>query len=118
VAGRMARFDGGVNGAVTAVWVLVLAAILGGLGAWAGSEYDVFAQIDLPQWFSGDALTATAIATGVASALAMLVGGFLGGKMGERYNRRADAAMLSIREGGLATDRLVRRPGDGTEAAR
>jgi hypothetical protein len=104
VAGRMARFDGGLNGLFTAVWVLVLAALLGGLGAWLGSSYDVFAQVDLPQWFSGDALTVAAIGSGVASAVAMVVGGFLGGRLGERYNRRADATMLSVRDGGLGAN--------------
>ncbi len=116
-AGRMARFDGGRNGLMTAVWVLILAAILGGLGAWLGSEYDVFAEVDLPQWFSGDAVTGAAIASGVASAIAMLLGGFLGGRLGERFHRRADAAMLSVREGGLGARRIVRRPGDDRSEA-
>jgi hypothetical protein len=100
-AGRMARFDGPRNGLLTAVWVLLLAAVLGGLGAWLGSRYDVFAEVDLPQWFSGDALTAAALASGIASAAAMLLGGLLGGRLGERYNRRADAEMLAVRAGGL-----------------
>lgn len=108
-AARMARFDGGKNGLTTAIWVLLLAAILGGLGAWLGSEYDVFAEVDLPQWFSDDALTGAAIGSGIASAVAMLLGGFLGGRLGERYNRRADAAMLSVRRGGLTRDPMVRR---------
>jgi hypothetical protein len=106
-AGRMARFDGGRNGLLSAVWVLVLAAVLGGLGAWLGSKYDVFSNVDLPQWFSGDALTAAAIASGIASGVAMLVGGLLGGRLGERYNRRADAAMLSVRPGGLGIGALT-----------
>jgi hypothetical protein len=115
-AGRMARYDGGKNGLMTAVWVLILAAALGALGAWAGSEYDVFANVDLPQWFSGDAMTGAAIASGVGSAVAMLAGGFLGGRLGESYHRRADAAMLSLREGGLGARRIVRRAGGDREA--
>ena len=116
-AGRMARFDGGRNGLVAAIWVVLLAAVLGGLGAWLGSRYDVFSEVDLPQWFSGDALTGAAIASGVASAIAMLLGGLLGGRLGERYNRRADAAMLSVRAGGLRSDDRLRRV-RGAEPAR
>jgi ABC-type Fe3+ transport system permease subunit len=117
-AARMARFDGRRNGLLTAVWVLILAAVLGALGAWVGSRYDVFAEVDLPQWFSEDALTGAAIASGVASAVAMLVGGYLGGRLGEGYNRRADAAMLSVRAGGVHHEAPVRRVGGGAETPR
>src|SRR3954454_15216716 len=52
VAGRMARYDGGRNGLLVVVWFVVLAALLGAIGAWAGSDYDVFEGVHLPQWFS------------------------------------------------------------------
>jgi MFS family permease len=100
-AGRIARYDGPLNGAMTGVWTLVLAAILGGLGAWLGSEYDVLRNVDLPQWFSRDALTAGAIASGVLAIAAMLVGGALGGAWGERFHRRADATIAETRPGGI-----------------
>jgi hypothetical protein len=100
-AGRIARYDGGLNGLMTGVWTLVLAAVLAGLGAWLGTEYDVLQKVDLPQWFSSDALTVGAIASGVAAIVAMLIGGALGGAWGERFHRRADATIVATRPGGI-----------------
>jgi hypothetical protein len=100
-AGRIARYDGVVNGAMTGVWALLLAAALAVLGAWLGSEYNVFANVDLPSWFSRDALTAGAIASGAVTIAAMLVGGALGGRAGERFHRRADATIARRRPGGV-----------------
>jgi MFS family permease len=100
-AGRMARYDGPRNGLMTGVWAVILGAILAGLGTWLGSEYNVFASVDLPDIFSQDALTAGAVASGIASVIAMLVGGALGGAWGERYHRRADAAIVGTRMGGI-----------------
>lgn len=94
-AGRMARYDGARNGFATGIWTLVFAGILAALGAWAGSEYDVFRNVELPQWFTTDALTMTAIASGIAAIVAMFVGGVIGGMWGERYHRRADRAIVA-----------------------
>ena len=94
-AGRIARYNGVLNGAMAAVWTLVLAAILSALGAWFGSEYDVFANVELPQWFSRDALTIGAIVSGVVAILAMLGGAALGGSRAERYHREADATVAA-----------------------
>jgi MFS family permease len=95
-AGRIARYDGARNGFATGIWTLILAAIVSGLAAWLGSEYDVLRNVDLPQWFSTDAFTMTAIASGIAAVIAMFVGGTIGGHMGERYHRRADRTILSV----------------------
>ena len=92
-AGRIARYDGPRNGLMTGVWTIVLAAVLSGLGAWLGAEYDVLARIELPQWFSRDALTAGAILSGVIAIATMLAAGALGGAWGERFHRRADAVV-------------------------
>lgn len=94
-AGRIARYDGARNGFATGIWTLLFAAILAGLGAWIGSDYDVFRNVELPQWFEEDALTWTAIASGVGAIAAMFVGGAIGGKWGEWYHRRADRTILS-----------------------
>jgi hypothetical protein len=100
-AGRIARYDGVKNGVMTGVWTLVLAAALAGLGAWLGGEYNVLARVDLPNWFSRDALTVGAVASGVVAVLAMLAGGALGGARGARYHRRADAVIVNTRTGGV-----------------
>jgi hypothetical protein len=100
-AGRIARYNGPLNGAMTGVWTLVLAAILAGLGAWLGSEYDVLRNVELPQWFSRDALTAGAIISGIVAIAAMVLAGALGGAWGERFHRRADATIAATRPGGI-----------------
>ena len=101
VAGRVARYDGGRNGFLTALWFLALAAALAGLGAWLGDRYDVFREIRLPQWFSGDDLGAAAIASGVVGAVLALAAGWLGGTVGARYHRRADQLVAHTRDGGV-----------------
>jgi MFS family permease len=103
-AGRIARYDGVKNGLMAAVWTLVLAAVLSGLAALFGDEYDVFRDVDLPQWFDTDAFTLTAIVSGLAAILAMLVGGALGGAWGELYHRRADRTIV-----GAPARRFLRR---------
>ena len=100
-AGRIARYDGPRNGVMTVIWTLVLAAILGALGAWVGDEYDVLERFELPQWFSEDAFTTSAIISGLAGLAAMVLGGLLGGGWGERYHRRADATIAATRPGGI-----------------
>lgn len=102
-AGRIARYDGGKNGLLTAVWAIVLAAILSGVAAALGAKYDVFRNVELPQFFSRDAATIGGIVSALIAIAAMLLGGFLGGKWGERYHRRADATILATREGGLGS---------------
>jgi hypothetical protein len=97
-AGRIARYDGARNGLMTAVWTIVLAGALSALAAWFGSEYDVFANVQLPQWFDRDALTTAALASGVAAVATMLVAGLLGGLWGTRYHRLADQTLLDAQE--------------------
>jgi hypothetical protein len=101
-AGRIARYDGVRNGVMTGGWTLVLAAVLAGLGAWLGSEYNVFSKVDLPSWFSRDALTLGAIVSGVVAVVAMLAGGALGGARGARYHLLADAEIVNARPGGVS----------------
>lgn len=109
-AARIARYDGVRNGVVTAVWAIVLAALLSALAATLGDKYDVLRNVDLPQFFSRDALTAGAIVSGVLAAAAMLAGGAVGGRWGERFHRRADATIAHTREGALRRpEALVRR---------
>jgi hypothetical protein len=108
VAGRMARYDGARNGILTAIWFVVLAAVVAILGAWVGDRYNFFDQVHLPQWFSHNATGAAAIATGVVAVAIMLLAALVGGKVGERFHRRADALILHTRDGGLAPRSVVR----------
>lgn len=101
VAGRMARYDGGRNGVMTAVWFLVLMAGLAGLGALAGDRYDVLSRFDLPQWFRNGDLTAAAIGSAVVAIAVMLLAAWFGGRLGSRYHDRADALIVDTRPGGL-----------------
>jgi hypothetical protein len=108
VAGRMARYDGGRNGLMTAVWFLLLAAAVSVLGAWLGDKYDFFADVHLPQWFSDNARSAKAIASGIVALVVMLLAGLFGGVLGARYHRRADDLIAHNRffEGGFPADRV------------
>ena len=111
VAGRVARYDGGRNGFLTALWFLALAAALAGLGAWLGEKYNVFRDLNLPQWFSADDLGTKAVISGIVGALLALGAGWLGGKVGDRYHRRADSLVAHTRDGGI-----VAEPAAGQEA--
>ncbi|MBA2462908.1 MAG: hypothetical protein H0V45_14275 [Actinobacteria bacterium] len=100
-AARIARYDGPRNGLMTGVWTIVLAAVVSILAAALGAKYDILSRVDLPQWFSQDALTGGAIVSALVAVVAMLAGGFLGGAWGERYHRRADAELVATRPGGI-----------------
>ena len=109
VAGRMARYDGARNGILTAVWFVLLAAIVSALGALVDRDYNIFPSVHLPQWFSNDATSNEALLTGILSVLVMLLAGWFGGRIGEAYHRRADALIASTRVGGVArVDHRVR----------
>lgn len=93
VAGRMSRFDGGRQG--LGVWLLGLlaTAVLAVLGAIAGSEYNLFSQLNLPRI----PIDEGSLAGGAAITLILILGATLlaamsGGKVGERYHRKVDRA--------------------------
>ena len=99
-AGRMARYNGALNGFMVAVWFLVLLVVLAALGAVAGDSYDLFgnlqvAKASLPNWFSADQATSGAIVSSIAFALLMVVGAVLGGVWGTRMHRQADREIAS-----------------------
>jgi MFS family permease len=91
VAGRMSRFDGGRQG--LGVWLIGLLATiaLAVLGAVAGSEYNLFSQLNLPRIpiDEGSLATGGVIAL-VLVLVATLIAAIAGGKVGERYHRKVD----------------------------
>ncbi|MFE6255685.1 hypothetical protein [Agromyces sp. NPDC057865] len=94
VAGRMARFNGVVQGLAVWVWALVIAIVVALLGVVIGSRFDVFADLNffprLP--LSEGDLTVAGIVTAVVVAIASLGGAILGGKAGTHYHRKVDRA--------------------------
>jgi uncharacterized membrane protein len=92
VAGRMSRFDGGRQGLGVWAWSVVVAILLAILGAIAGAEYNLFADLDLPRIpvDEGDVTTGGIIVLAIA-LVGTLLAAMAGGKAGERYHRRVDA---------------------------
>jgi amino acid transporter len=93
VAGRMSRFDGGRQG--LGVWIigLLVTVALAVLGAIAGSEWNLFSQVNLPRIPIDEGSLATGAAiTLVLVLISTLVAAIVGGKAGERYHRKVDRA--------------------------
>jgi len=92
VAGRMARFDGIKQGIAVWVWALVIAIVVGVLGAVADNEYS--GSLGMPQVSFEESTTTTAIVAIVFVLLVSLVGATLGGLAGMRFHRRVDRTGL------------------------
>ena len=96
VAGRMARFSGAKQGVAVWLWALIIAVVLAVVGAIAGNQFNVLADLNsFPRIpiNEGD-LAASSIITVIAIALVSLGGAVLGGVMGMRYHRKVDRAGL------------------------
>ena len=108
-AGRMARYNGALNGFLVAVWFVVLGVVLAIAGAVADNTYNLFenlrvADATLPNWFSAEEMTTGAIISSLAFVALMVIGAVLGGIWGTRMHRRADREIAT----GYA-DRTVER---------
>ena len=100
VAGRMARFDGVMNGIASAIWMLLLVAVFAALGAWVGEEYNAFQRAGLPDWLGqlrADGLTLEVIVASAVGIAALLAGALVGGGLGDAHNRKVDAALTDSR---------------------
>jgi MFS family permease len=99
VAGRMSRFDGSRQGLGVWLWSVIIAVVLAVIGAIAGSEYNLFAGLDLPRIPIDEGTLTTG---GVIVLLVVLIGTLLaamgGGKAGERYHRKVDAVGTDAHE--------------------
>ncbi|ADB34102.1 hypothetical protein Kfla_5086 [Kribbella flavida DSM 17836] len=91
VAGRLARFDGARQG--FGVWGIGVAVtlIVAGIGALAGSQYDVLDRVDLPSIpIAGEDLTTGGLILAAAVLVVTLLAAVIGGKAGQRYHHRID----------------------------
>jgi hypothetical protein len=100
VAGRLARFDGGRNGAMVLVWTFIVVLIFALVvvvfsdylpaGAAAGASNIAHGAASTAGNLAGAGVIG--IATAVAALLLGLLGGFLGGRLGSRYHTEIDRA--------------------------
>jgi hypothetical protein len=99
VAGRLARFDGGRNGAMVLLWTLVatlLAALAGGifsnfLPAGISGGIQNFIQNDVLSAIGNlSQLGLVGVLIFIGALLVALLGGFLGGRLGSRYHAEID----------------------------
>lgn len=110
-AGRMARYDGLMNGIGVALWTILVVAIFAALGAFLGAEYNALQQAGLPDWFSqlsGDDVTAGAILAAVLMTVAVFAGAMVGGHLGAGYHRKVDAALADAAAHSRRTDDQLR----------
>src|ERR671913_987533 len=100
VAGRLARFDGGRNGAMVLVWMFIVvliitlaAAIFSGFLP-AGMAEGIANLVDRIISTAGNLASAgiVGIVAAAAALLLALLGGSLGGRMGSRYHTEIDRA--------------------------
>jgi len=100
VAGRLARFDGGRNGAMVLVWtfivvlILALAALVfsGFLPAGAAESIANLVERIISTGRSLLGAGVVGIVSALAAVLLALLGGFLGGRLGSRYHTEIDRA--------------------------
>jgi hypothetical protein len=94
VAGRLARFDGGLNGAATVLWGILLSAILLVGSFLPGPFFELlrgFVQNSVLPTIGGLTEIGLAGAAIIVGALLLeLLGGFLGGRLGNLYHTRID----------------------------
>ena len=99
VAGRLARFDGGRNGAMLLLWTLVaalLAALAGGifsnfLPAGISGSIRNFIQNDVLSAIGNlSRLGLVGVVIFIGALVVALLGGFLGGRLGSRYHTEID----------------------------
>ena len=118
VAGRMSRFDGARQGAAAWAWGIFAVIVLAVIGAIAGSEYNLFGDINLPRIpiDEGD-ITTGGIITLAVILVGTLLAAIAGGKAGERYHRRVDDAAYVARDREVVADDtvMVDRDRDGVD---
>jgi hypothetical protein len=100
VAGRLARFDGGRNGAMVLGWTFIVALILALVTVVFSGFLPTSAAEGISNLAQGTASAAGSLAgagvagivVAVAALLLALLGGFFGGRLGSRYHTEIDRA--------------------------
>jgi hypothetical protein len=100
VAGRLARFDGGRNGAMVLAWTFIVALILALVAVVFSGFLPAPASAGIANLAQGTASAAgnlagagmAGIVVAVAALLLALLGGFFGGRLGSRYHTEIDRA--------------------------
>jgi hypothetical protein len=100
VAGRLARFDGGRNGAMVLGWTFIVAPILALVTVVFSGFLPTSAAEGISNLAQGTASAAGSLAgagvagivVAVAALLLALLGGFFGGRLGSRYHTEIDRA--------------------------
>src|SRR5919202_4102911 len=94
VAGRLVRFDGGRNGAATALWGTLLSIILAIFGSVLPSPFgfvkDFMQYSVLPAIGGLTEIGLAGLAIIAGAILVEILGGFLGGRLGNGYHTRID----------------------------
>ncbi len=93
VAGRLARYDGGRNGAMTVAWAFALTLLVGAVGSFLpGPFFEVLQEFIqssvLPAIGGLTELGLTGAGIIIGALLLELLGSFLGGRLGNRYHTR------------------------------
>ena len=101
VAGRLARFDGGRNGAILLLWTFLAVAVLALAGGILSSFLPGGIAEGIRNFIQNNVLSTigslagigvVGIVIAVGGLLLALLGGFLGGRLGSRYHSEIDRA--------------------------
>jgi len=104
VAGRMARYDGGRNGILTAVLYVLSLAGLSAAGLGLGQEAtNGEVGVRLGDLTDSDAFGPLGIAGALGAIALLLLTGWAFGRLGTRFHRKADAYIAGTRDGAIAT---------------
>jgi hypothetical protein len=87
-AGRLARYDGLVNGLGVVVWTIIIAIALSIAGAVLNNRFQVAQQLHLG--INLHDLTVAGVISGAVTLIVMIIGSGLGGMLGTYYHRRVD----------------------------
>lgn len=93
-AGRLARYDGLINGLGVVMWTVIIAILLSIAGAVLNNRFQVAQQLHLG--INLHDLTVAGVISGLVTLIVMLIGAALGGMLGSYYHRRVDRDLGAV----------------------